>query len=132
MKIYTLHTGSWDSIHLTGLFSTKQKAEDFILFFNIKDNPSIEEIELDKLDAIVKSGKIPYLASCTKKAKIKLQKKDLYEIFSENNVHFSFGIMYYFLLADNDEQAKEMAEKMRQRFIDTGWKRDSNEGVQIL
>jgi hypothetical protein len=133
MKIFTLHTGTWDGYHLTGLFSTKEKAEAYVKFFNIKDNPTIEEKELDPLS--VESGKTPYLATCTKKAKVKLTKKDIYDHFTTNNVHFSHGYMYYYLLADNDAQAIEMANKMRERFtysIQNDWHKQSNEGEQIL
>lgn len=133
MKLFTLHIGQYDSHHLVGVFSSMEKAEAYVKKFNVTDSPDIKEIELDPLDSIVKSNKTPYLATCTKKAKIKLIKEDFYEFFTENSVHFHDGEMYYYLTADNDAQATEMAEKMRKRFIDKDWNGDiSNAGIQYI
>ncbi len=132
MKLFTLHTGTWDSHHLTGVFSTKEKVEAYIKKFNIKDSPAINEIEVDPLDSIVNSKEIPYLANCKKKTKVKLQKNGICESFAENNVHFGHGHMYYYLTAKNDEQAIKMTEKMRKRFLDKDWHQPSNAGVQVL
>lgn len=135
MKIVTLHVGTWDSHHLLAVFSTKEKAEAYVKKFNIKDTPVIDEITIDPHDSVVSSNKIPYLASCKKKTKIKLQKKDIYDFFKEDNVHFTSGTMYYFLTADNDEQAVKMTEKMREKIIGMdwiNWDENINLGIQTL
>lgn len=135
MKLFTLHVGTWDSHHLSAVFSTREKAEAYVKKFNIKDSPVIDEIELDPHDSIVSSSKTTYLATCKKKTKIKLQKKDIYDFFKKDNVHFTYGTMCYFLMADDDEQAIKMAEKMREKIIKMdwiNWDENANLGVQTL
>jgi len=135
MKIFTLHTGTWDSYSLMAVFSTKEKAEAYVKKFKIKDNPTIEEKELDPLDSIVSSSLIPYMSSCTTRNKVKLYKNNIHEFFVNNNVHFAHGSMYYYFMAKDDAQAIDMTEKMRKRFlygIKKDWKIQSDEGEQIL
>ena len=132
MKIFTLHAGSWDSVHLAGVFSTKENADIYIEKFKITDNPSINEIQLDPSLEILNSDKFPYLVSCTKKTKVKIVKTDLYSSFKENNVHFAFGYMYYFICAYNDKEALEMGEKMKQKVINEDWNSNINLGIQTL
>ena len=124
MKIFTLHSGYDDydeSPSLDGVFSSKKKAEDFAKKFNITVNLQIKELDLDPLDSIVKSSKIPYYGSCSKKSQIYLTGND-YDGFIEKLLQFSYGGMRYWFLADNDKHATEIMEGMRQRFKDRDWK----------
>ena len=134
MKLYTLHAGTWDSHHLVGVFSTSKKANNYAEKFKITDNPKVDEIELDPHDSIISSEKVPYFISCKKSGKIRMH--DDLEHFVNNNVHFSDNTMYYYLSVNKSSQAIEilevieMAEQMRQKFIERDWKEHFNAGEQ--
>lgn len=114
-KIYTLHLGTWDAHHLHSVFTSKEKAEAYLNKFNFKDNPKIEEIQLDPHDDLVASDNFPYLAISSQQGKIKLKKKELE--FYKPGYHFAHGSLYHYFAAKNDEEAMHIAESMRQKLL---------------
>lgn len=130
--VFSLHAGTWDSHHLIGIFSSRENAEAYVKKFVVSDSPKIEEIPLNPLMYIVESNKNPYMIHCKKKGKIHLKKADVHSHFQEDNVHFTWGEMYYFILAENDKEATEMGEKMRTHLIDKDWETNTNLGIQII
>jgi hypothetical protein len=120
-KLFTLHASTWDNHHLVAVFSSQENAEKYVKKFRITDHPKIEEVEVNPMLDILNSDKTPYVVSCKKEGKIKFRTEEMYKFFQKDNFHFFSGTMFYQFLADNDKQAKEMAEAKRRELINLEW-----------
>jgi len=122
-KVHILHLGTWDGHHSHAVFTTPENGQAYIDKFKLTDSPELKEFVLDPHEDLVNSELLPYLASCKKKGKIKLQKKNLE--YYHPGVHFSHETMYYYFSAKDDQNALKIAEKMRSESLGLNWHHDS-------
>lgn len=116
--VYTLQTGSWDDVHLSGVFTTKENADNFVAKFGVKDNPTIERVLVNPSLNVVNSPDLhPFLATCKRKGKVRIRKDNIYDYFVDGSVHFNHGMMYYYVSAKDANEAREKAEQMRETVI---------------
>lgn len=102
---------------LVGIFTTREKAEDVIKFFNMSGNPKIEEYEkFDRFDFIDFTKKPYFLTKDINSDKIDVRKEDAY-CFSEIDKVFDVGVdpyssKYFYTLANSEEEAIDKFKKL--------------------
>lgn len=128
-ELYCLHTGDFESHHLTAVFTEEDLAKKYIEKFTIKDSPEIKKYVLNPCYDILNSDLKPFLVIAKKKGKVRIDKSKysmIHDYFKENSVHFYNDVMYYYVVAKDENEAIEKGKVMKANNIDKCWLNTTN------